>query len=71
MDPFTQAWIVWGGMFLAIEGAAVFNKRKSDTLSEHVWAWFSIKSKGRGWLYRRAALGGFLAWLTIHFMTGA
>lgn len=67
---YTAAWATWLLMFAAIEGAALADKREGDTLSEHVWRWFSIKNKSRGWRLRRAALLAFLAWITGHFMTG-
>jgi hypothetical protein len=67
---FTVGWLVWIAMFLSIEGAAIFNKKAGDTLSEHVWRWFSIHSKGRGWRARRFSLLSFLAWLVMHFLTG-
>jgi len=70
MDLFTIGWIVWLLMFGAIEGAALANKRKGDTLSEHVWQYFSIKHKGKGWRLRRFSLLAFLAWLVVHFLTG-
>ncbi len=70
MDPYTAGWIAWIGMFFAIEGAALFNKREGDTLSEHVWDWFAVKDKPTGYKWRRGALYTFLAWLTTHFVTG-
>jgi len=70
MSGYTVAWIMWGLMFAAIEGAALFDKDRGDTLSEHVWSWFSVKDKGVGWKQRRAALGAFLTWLTTHLVTG-
>ena len=69
-DLFTAAWVLWILQFAAIEGAALFNKRDGDTLSEHVWRWFSIKEKGAGWRLRRFSLLAFLAWLVAHFLTG-
>jgi len=66
----TIGWLLWLGMFAAIEGAALFNKESGDTLSEHVWRWFSIKGKARGYKLRRLAFLGFWAWLTVHFFTG-
>ena len=70
MDIYTVAWIFWLLLFVAIEGPAIFNKRKGDTLSEHVWSWFSIKQKGAGWRLRRVVLLAFMGWLVLHFMTG-
>jgi hypothetical protein len=70
VDVFTQLWLVWLMMAAAIEGVALFNKARGDTLSEHVWKWFSIRDKGRGWLIRRSALAAFMIWLTLHFLIG-
>ena len=70
MDPYTVFWLFWVAMFGAVEGAALVNKREGDTLSEHVWDWFSIQSKGSGWRARRFVLLAFLAWLSAHFLTG-
>jgi hypothetical protein len=51
-----------------------------DTLSEHVWYWFGINTtpgvlenvrRANWWArVRRLALGAFLLWLAIHFLTG-
>jgi len=49
-----------------------------DTLSEHVWYWFGVNRGGTGierdanaWARaRRVVLGGFLLWLSIHFLAG-
>lgn len=68
MDGYTIAWLLWLAMFGVVEGIAVFNKQAGDTLSEHVWKWFSIRDKGKGWLARRTVLGGFLVWLLLHMM---
>lgn len=70
MSYYTLGWIVWLVMFSAIEGAAVANRRDGDTLSEHVWRWFSIGNKSRGWRARRLALLVFLVWLATHLVTG-
>lgn len=70
MSVWTVLWILWLLAFLVIEGAALANKRCGDTLSEHVWAWFSVKGKGWGWRIRRVLLLGFMGWLLVHFMTG-
>lgn len=66
----TVGWVLWLVMFAAIEGAAIFNKKPGDTLSEHVWKWFSIKDKAKGYRRRRFAFLAFWAWLTVHFFTG-
>lgn len=77
MDKFTVLWIAWLGAFAIIEGVALTNKQDGDTLSEHVWKWTGIGdiSKPRptmtaGIRARRFALLAFMAWLTLHFLTG-
>ena len=42
MSGFTAAWIGWGLAFAVIEGIALFNSRRGDTLSEHVWTWLGV-----------------------------
>lgn len=39
MNPFTKFWLAWGFMFLVIEGAAIYDRRKlpGGTLSSLVW----------------------------------
>ncbi len=69
LEGYTLAWLIWLLQFAAIEGAALVNKRDGDTLSEHVWRWFSMRQKGAGWRMRRFALLAFLAWLVAHFLT--
>ena len=63
-------WLMFGGLFLAIEGAALFQKEGTATLSYHVWKWAGIKDKPRGYKQRRLALLAFLTWLVTHFLTG-
>ncbi len=70
MDGYTIAWILWILAFGVIEGKALMNKQAGDTLSEHVWAWFSVADKGKAWRIRRVVLLGFLSWLLVHFMGG-
>ena len=59
---YSKLWVAWLALFLVIEGAAILNSKKGDTLSEHVWRWIPYKSA------RWVALGGFLAWLAYHFL---
>ena len=70
MSGWTVAWLVWLGMFLVVEGFAIFNKERGDTLSEHIWKWFRINDKPRQWTWRRAVLAIFLVWLTVHMVAG-
>ena len=68
MDGFTIAWLMWLAMFGVIEGVALVRKEPGDTLSEHIWKWFSIKDKAKGWVVRRGVLALFLLWLGLHML---
>lgn len=70
MSWYTVAWLFWFAFFLTIESTALFNKGKNDTLSEHIWHWFQVRDKGWGWRLRRFVLLAFMAWLSLHFLTG-
>lgn len=79
MSGWTVMWLGWLAMFLGIEGMALFNSKPGDTLSEHVWAWFGTQRTKpgeperprSGWTQlRRVGLLAFMAWLTVHFLTG-
>jgi hypothetical protein len=48
MNPwYTAAWIAFGVGILAVELVAVFNRKRGDTLSEHIWAWIGMDRKTR------------------------
>lgn len=66
----TALWIVWIGIFLVLEGIALFDKTPGNTLSERTWDWFSVRGRGRAWRLRRFVLLSFMAWLAVHFLTG-
>jgi hypothetical protein len=72
----TWAWIGWGLYFAAVEGMALANAKTGDTLSEHVWAFIGMRDPGdprhpSGWTrLRRFLVLAFMAWLSIHFLTG-
>jgi hypothetical protein len=73
MSGFTAAWIIWGIYFLAVEGIALFNKQKGDTLSEHVWKWTGLHRDGPlpiGYQIRRAGLALGMIVLTLHLVRG-
>jgi hypothetical protein len=68
---FTWAWVLWILFFLVVEGIAVSNNIKGDTLSEHVWWLIGTGSERSGWnWFFRVFLAGLIAWLIPHFMTG-
>lgn len=67
---YTIAWYMWIAYFVVVEGAALLDKRPGDTLSEHVWYWFSMKDQGPSWHIRRVILLTMMAWLSAHFLTG-
>jgi hypothetical protein len=77
-DPWTIGWIIWLVLFLIWEGIALFNSKPGDTLSEHVWIWFGTRrsanmlgKKRTGWVqFRRFVLVAFMAWISLHFLTG-
>ena len=67
---YTIAWIIWILLFVFIEGFAILNNKKGDTLSEHFWEWFDIKDTGKPRkIMRFLALTG-LTWLFVHLLTG-
>ena len=68
MNGWTVAWIIWGLMFAAIEGAALLVKSPNDTLSEHLRWWFAFEGKPKGWIWRRATLIVTLIWLFAHLV---
>jgi hypothetical protein len=71
MEISPWVWIAWLVAFLGIEGVAIFNKKKGDTLSENVWRWFSVLDKpSLKKTLRVGALGIFMGWLFIHFVSG-
>lgn len=57
---FVVAWLVLFVTILVVEGLALFNVNKSDTLSEQIW-WLRTKWWGRIILFP------LWAWLTYHF----
>lgn len=77
MNAFTISWLVWAAAFAVIEGIALTNHVKGDTLSEHIWALFRVPRPGRPnpmpdgltRLSRFLLLAG-MAWLTVHLVTG-
>lgn len=70
MDFWTIVWLAWLAFGGAWEIAALINRAEGDTLSEHIWRWFSIRGQGPAWQLRRVALLLGMTWLTVHFLTG-
>lgn len=66
---YTLAWVIWLAMFGAIEGSALLNKKRGDTLTEHVRKWAAVGNKPKGWRLRRFTLLTLLAWMAGHFLT--
>lgn len=72
MSGWTIAWLVWGGGFVVVEGAALLTRAPDSTLSQHIWRWFRVKDPrptARTWVLR-AGLAAFLVWLLIHLTFG-
>lgn len=69
---YTVAWVLWILGFLAIEYAAIKDKKEGDTLSEHVWKVIGTKHKGKKtaamWAVR-IGLGALFVWVIPHFFT--
>lgn len=70
MSVYTWAWIFWFAWFAVVEGFALADRDRNDTLSEHIWGWFRIRDKPQQWTWRRAVLAGFLVWLLVHMVAG-
>ena len=66
---YTIAWIFWIAYFLVVEFEALLTHNPAGTLSEHIWAWLSMKDYGAYWRLRRFILLAFLAWLCAHLLT--
>jgi hypothetical protein len=43
VSVYTWLWLAIGVAALVLEGVALFNSTKGDTLSEHVWAWLGAR----------------------------
>jgi len=72
---FTLLWVLWALAFCLIEGVALVNSTRGDTLSEHVWAWLGLRRGGGRvtpkWTLRlaRFTFCAGLMWLVIHLTT--
>jgi dolichol kinase len=65
MSVWTILWLLWGLAFAVIEGKAVLNDKRDDTLSEHFREWFRTDTK-RGRTVWLVVSGLFFAWFTTH-----
>lgn len=70
MSVWTILWLLWVAAFAVIEGVAVVNDKRGDTLSEHFRLWFRTDTRvGRTiWL---GVSGLFFAWFVAHIVTPA
>ena len=50
---FTVGWVALAVAGLTLEGVALLNSTRGDTLSEHLWAWVGVRDSG--WHYHRSA----------------
>ena len=69
MSIWTILWLIWIAMFAIVEGVAVFNDKKNDTLSEHFRLWLRVDTR-LGRTVFLLIFGGFVAWFGIHILTG-
>jgi hypothetical protein len=65
--PYGLLWVLWIIAFFAIEIPAWRDNHEGGTLSEYIWAIFSVRTKGPGWLWRRLTLLTALGALFYHF----
>ena len=73
MSTWTWLWIGWIVYFLSVEAVALKRSTKGDTLSEHIWLWFGTRRGVKPSAFtqlRRFMLVAFMAWLSLHLLTG-
>lgn len=66
----TPIWIGIAVLTVIIETVALLNKKKDDTLSEHVWNWLKVTNKTAKFTAWRFFVLAFMVWLTGHFIFG-
>ncbi|WP_425829314.1 hypothetical protein [Streptomyces fractus] len=69
MSTWSIAWLSWLAAFLLLEAAALLWGPHGASLSMHIWEWFGFHDHGPWAAARRAAFGGLLGWLVLHFLT--
>ena len=57
----TAAWCAWAAEGAILEGIALRQKRRGDTLSEHIWA--LVRLPPVWW-----TVLGLMIWATLHFL---
>lgn len=71
LSHYTLGWLGMGLWFAIEEFLALrYHRGQGMTLSEHVWAWFSVNHEGRFWRLRRILLIAGMSVLSIHFIFG-
>jgi hypothetical protein len=65
VSVWTILWLLWGLGFALVEGAALLNDKRDDTLSAHFRLWFRTDTRlGRTvWI---GVSGLFFAWFVVH-----
>lgn len=76
---YTIGWIIWLGLFVALEGFALLDKDPGDTFTEHFRRWMRLRTPVVGssnrlqracWWISRTVVVLFGAWLTTHMAFG-
>ena len=72
MSTWTVLWLAWGFVFVVVETLAIIDRRRGDTLSEHVWKWLKVGARQPTLLVwvARAGVLIFCAWLGFHLAFG-
>lgn len=67
MSVWTLLWLAWIAMFAGVEGVAVFNDVREDTLSEHLRRWFRVDTHVGRTAFLAASVV-FFAWFLPHIL---
>ena len=68
MTVYTVLWLAWIVAFAVVEGFALRNDRKDDTLSEHLRLWFRTDTRPGRTVFL-CVFGAFVAWFGVHIIT--